>query len=90
MKNDWTLEFNLDAERDLAKLSGEIRRRIIEKLDWLVNNFQNTTPIALTGEFGNFYKLRTGKWRIIYKINWENNKIIIHYIDARDKIYKKK
>ena len=63
----WLLEFTLDAERDLAKLDCEIRRRIRE-----------------------FYKLRVGDWRVIYKINWEERIIIVCCVDRRDKIYKKR
>jgi len=63
----WLLEFTLDAERDLAKLDCEIRRR-----------------------FREFYKLRVGDWRVIYKINWEERIIIVCCVDRRDKIYKKR
>ncbi|MEK7624422.1 MAG: type II toxin-antitoxin system RelE/ParE family toxin, partial [Patescibacteria group bacterium] len=79
-----------EAEKDLAKLGREVRRRIIVKLDWLLKNFENILPEVLTGEFKEFYKLRIGDWRVIYKINWANNTIIVCYIDKRDKIYKKR
>ena len=85
----WSIEFLPEAEKDLAKLDREIRRRIINKLDWLLENFENIFPEVLTGEFKEFYKLRSGDRRIIYKINWSNNTIIVCYIDKRDKVYKK-
>jgi len=47
----WSLEFLLEAEKDLAKLDREARRRIIDKLDWLLVNFENILPFVLTGEF---------------------------------------
>jgi mRNA interferase RelE/StbE len=86
----WLLEFTLDAEHDLAKLDRKIRRRIIDKLDWLLENFDGIFPSVLSGEFREFYKLRVGDWRVIYKINWEKGIIIVCYIDRRDKIYKKR
>ena len=86
----WLLEFSSEAERDLAKLDHETRRRIINKLDWLSENFDNLLPLILTGEFREFYKLRAGDLRVIYKINRQKQIIIICYIDRRDKIYKKK
>jgi len=85
----WSLEFSRDAEQDLAKLDSQTRRRIIDKLDWFLENFDGIFPLVLTGEFKNFYKLRAGDWRIIYKISWQNRIIIVCYIDKRDKIYKK-
>ena len=85
----WSIEFLPEAEKDLVKLDRESRRRIIDKLDWLLENFENIFPEVLTGEFKEFYKLRIGDWRVIYKINWSNNTIIVCYIDKRDKVYKK-
>lgn len=88
--NRWSLEFAIDAEKDLGRLSKNTRERIIEKLDWLINNFENIVPLPLTGEFKDFYKLRVGKWRVIYKAHWLDYKIVIHYIGMRDKIYKQR
>ena len=86
----WSLEFLVEAEKDLAKLDRDIRRRIIDKLNWLLENFENILPEVLTGEFREFYKLRIGDWRVMYKINWSNKTIIVCYIDRRDKVYKKR
>lgn len=86
----WLLEFSLEAERDLFKLDHAIQRRIIGKLDWLLENFDIIFPSVLTAEFRDFYKLRVSDWRIIYKVDWPNYKIVVFYIDRRDKIYKKK
>ncbi len=86
----WSLEFQLEAEKDLAKLDWQIRRRIINKLDWLLKNFDAVIPSILTNEFREFYKLRVGDWRIIYKVDWNNCVILVCYIDRRDKIYKKR
>lgn len=87
---DWTLKFLPEAEKDLTKFDFDIRRRIIDKLDWLLKNFENIIPEVLTGEFREFYKLRVGDWRVIYKVNWQNKVIIVFYIDRRDKSYKKR
>ncbi len=86
----WSLEFLSGAEKDLAKIDREARRRIIDKLDWLLANFENILPFILTGEFREFYKLRIGDWRIMYKVNWHRRVITVCYIDWRDKVYKKK
>ncbi len=86
----WSLKFLPEAEKDLAKIGRVPRRRIIDKLDWLLENFEAVFPSVLSGEFKDFYKLRIGDWRAIYKINWYDNEIIVCYIDRRDKIYKKK
>lgn len=86
----WHLEFTPEASEDIKKLDKNLRKRIIKKLDWFLKNFDNLIPLSLGGEWQGFFKLRIGNWRIIYKIEWEKNKIIIFVIDKRDKVYKMK
>lgn len=86
----WILVFTLQVKEDLKKLDKSLRKRIIEKLDWLCSNFDKIRPLTLDSEWRGFFKLRVGDWRIIYKIEWKKNLIIIYLIDRRDKIYKKK
>lgn len=85
----WMIEFHPEAKKNLIKLDRPTRRRIIAKLEWLLEHFEEISPEVLTAEFKNFYKLRTGDWRIVYKINWSNQIIIVCYINKRDKIYKR-
>ena len=88
--SEWSLEFEFDAEGDLAKLDKETQKRIIEKLDWFLKNFNLLFPLPLHSEWRNFYKLRIGDYRVVYQINWVKNLIKVCYIDKRDKIYKRK
>jgi mRNA interferase RelE/StbE len=86
----WILDFTPEAERDFKKLDKSLKKRISEKLDWLLKNFDNIIPLPLSGEWRGFFKLRADDWRVIYKVEWEKNRIIVHLIDRRDKIYKRK
>jgi mRNA interferase RelE/StbE len=86
----WILDFTPEAERDFKKLDKSLKKRISEKLDWLLKNFDNIIPLPLTGKWQGFFKLRIGDWRVIYKVEWEKNRIIVYLIDRRDKIYKRK
>ena len=86
----WSLAFTSEAEQDLAQLDKEVRRRIIDKLDWLLENFDSILPSVLTSELREFFKLRVGDWRVMYSINWQSYEIKICYIDHRSKVYKKK
>lgn len=86
----WALNFTSEAERDLAQLDRETRRRIIDKIDWLAENFDSILPSVLTAELKEFFKLRVGDWRVMYSISWQSYEIKICYIDHRSKVYKKK
>ena len=87
---EWSIEFTSEAGKDLSSLDGSVRRRIIEKLDWLENNFGEVLPTVLTADFRDYFKLRVGDWRIFYQVDWYRNIITIKYIDHRSKAYRKK
>lgn len=36
----------------------------------------------------NKYRIRKGKFRIVYEIIWEQKRILIHRVDFRSKVYK--
>ncbi len=86
----WSLEFSKTAEKDLAKLDRPIRRRILAKLEWLAAHFDAVIPQTLGGEFGDFYKLRVGDWRLLYTVRSETSTIILRMIDRRDTIYQQR
>jgi len=85
----WILVFTPEARDDLEKLDKSLRKRIIEKLDWLYINFDKITPLALSNKWQGFFKIRVGDWRVIYRVDWNKNLITIYLINRRDKIYKK-
>lgn len=87
--HNWSVEFTHEAEKDLSILDKSVRRRILEKLDWLGNNFSGVLPTVLTADFRDYFKLRVGDWRVFYQIDWYRNIITIQYIDHRSKAYKK-
>lgn len=87
---NWNLVFTPEAADDFKKLDTKIKTRISNKLEWLQINFNNITPSTLSSEWRDYFKFRVGDWRIIYKVNWANNIIIIYVIDRRDKVYKRK
>lgn len=86
---NWSIEFTREAEKDISLLDKSVRKRIIEKLDWLENNFSGILPVVLTADFRDYFKLRVGDWRVFYQVDWYRNIITIRYIDHRSKAYKK-
>ena len=85
----WKIEFTIEAEEDLNKLDKQIQHRVIEKIVWLRDNFDQIIPLPLGGKWHGFFKLRVGDWRVIYEIESLKKQIAVHQIDRRDKIYKK-
>lgn len=86
----WKVKFTFEATEDLEKLDRKIRNRVIEKIRWLKENFDQIIPLPLGGKWQGFFKLRVGDWRIIYEIENLRKEIFIHQIGHRSKIYKKR
>ena len=64
----WQVHISEEAELDFDRLDISIRRRVLEKIGWFRDNFDNITPLPLGGKWRGFFKLRVGDWRIIYKM----------------------
>jgi mRNA interferase RelE/StbE len=79
--SEYSLEF-------LEKADKNLRKRIFNKINYLAKNFDKINHIPLAYEARDFFKLRVGKYRIIYRLDWKRKKIRIDLIDRRDKIYK--
>ncbi|MCR4322526.1 MAG: type II toxin-antitoxin system RelE/ParE family toxin [Candidatus Azambacteria bacterium] len=84
----WALVFQKDAEKDLVRVGKTVRVRVIERLEWLVENFDSVNHLPLIERYAGFFKLRIGDWRVIYKIDWKKNIITVCYIDHRSRVYK--
>ena len=84
----WKVIFSKDAQNDLDALSSPIRERTFDKLEWFEINFDSITPLFLTGKFAGLCKLRMGDWRVIYRIDWDKNQIIVLVVKHRSDVYK--
>ena len=84
----WKINFELEAEEDLLRLDRSVNERVISKLSWLQENFENITPIPLSNVLTGVFKLRVGDYRVLYIIKQEKRVINIVDVDHRSKIYK--
>jgi mRNA interferase RelE/StbE len=73
----------------LKQLDKTIARRIIDKINWLANNFDAIRPKQLTGDLRGLYKFREGDYRIIYEVLRIEKLIIIHFIGHRREVYRR-
>lgn len=62
------VEFGIEAITDLEQLNRVIAQRILDKIKWLAENFNNITPQVLTDDRKGFFKLKVGVYRVIYTI----------------------
>ncbi|MGV0028315.1 type II toxin-antitoxin system RelE family toxin [Phormidesmis priestleyi] len=83
----YTVEFEPEAINDLDKLDETIRERILTKINWLSDNFDQTKPQALTGNLSELFKLRIGDYRVLYDFSRAENLITIIQVKHRREVY---
>ncbi|QSV71250.1 MAG: type II toxin-antitoxin system RelE/ParE family toxin [Aphanizomenon flos-aquae KM1D3_PB] len=83
----YSVSFESESVTDLDNLDQVVRLRILNKIQWLSLNFEQITPLSLTGQWSGFYKLRVGDYRVIYELDIEEQLIIIIRIGHRREIY---
>jgi len=76
------------ALRSLESLDKPAAARIIERLSWPAENFDDLSHLPLKGGLSGTDKMRTGDWRIIYSFDVAKRSITVHLIGHRKDIYK--
>jgi mRNA interferase RelE/StbE len=83
----YSTNFTTESITDLSKIDSNNKLRIVRKIKWLQENFEQITPIPLTGNLIGYFKLRIGDYRVIYSIDYSSKILIIHRIGHRREIY---
>jgi len=79
-----------NARKGSKKLPKEVKRKIAEILDYLERNpipVEKYDVKKIKGMHG-IYRIRIGKWRMVYSVDFLENKIIIITIAPRGAAYK--
>jgi mRNA interferase RelE/StbE len=83
----YTIEYKSSSLEDLKQINRQIQSRIIKKIIWLAENFEDIEPPTLSANLAGAYKLRVGDYRIIYEFNEVDENITILKIGHRSEIY---
>lgn len=83
----YLIEYEPEAIADLEKLTQTVRERVVKKINWLAENFDQINPQSLTADLAGLFKLRVGDYRIIYEFNREEEIIFIDRVRHRREVY---
>ena len=83
----YSIQYKEESLDDLAQLDRQIQSRIIKKIIWLSENFEDITPLALSANLAGSCKLRVGDYRIIYDFSEADENITILKVGHRSEIY---
>lgn len=77
-----------EAQSDIRALSGEIRLRILDKLEWMGTNVAYLHHQSLKGkEWQGLLKYRVGNYRIVYQLDTSAKQIIVIKVGHRRDVY---
>jgi mRNA interferase RelE/StbE len=85
----YTVKLSDQAEADFKRLDPAVAKRIRAKLRWLAQNAAIAQHLALTGLWSGFYKLRVGRYRIVYRLRHDLRLIRVELIDHRKQVYRR-
>ncbi len=86
----WKVDFSKEAfkfinkQKIMGKVIGEIKTFILKTKGKDIN----IDIKKLTGKWKDFYRIRKGKIRIIFTINYESKRFYIEKVDFRGDVYK--
>lgn len=83
----YRVTYEPEALADLDQIPPDIRQRIIAKIDWLAENFEQIKPQPLSNNLSGYFKLRMGDYRVVYEFDDNETIIFIDRIGHRRQIY---
>ena len=81
------IQFLRDAKKDLERLEHKIAKRIVKVLENLSLNPFQQKAIKIKGE-KDIFRIRVGKYRILYKIYANKKTLLVIRIDKRSRVYR--
>ena len=75
------------ARKDLCRLSRDIVRRIMARVDELQSAPFPVGARRLSGS-DELYRVRVGDYRIVYEVDEEQGSVAVHYIRHRREVYR--
>ena len=82
------VELTSNASADLWRLDPSVARRVIDKLQWLADNFHVLRHEPLRGDWERVFKLRVGAYRVLYSIEGDQ-RVVVHFVRHRREVYRR-
>jgi len=76
------------AVRDLKRLDKSVGQRIVKRINWLAEHFDDVQQTQLAHNLSGLYKLRVGNYRVFYQPLKNEDVLVIHQVGHRRDIYK--
>jgi len=81
------LLLDVPAQKFLKKTDVSTASRIIEAIEKLSEDPIPHDSKRIMGDAEKLFRIRAGKFRILYRVDYTNRLIVVIKIDSRDKVY---
>jgi mRNA interferase RelE/StbE len=87
----WKINYSRDAEKFIERenIRGEAREELSKFIKRTKDKDINVDVKKLKGLWAGYYRIRKGKIRIIFDVDYKNKAVFIEKIDYRGDVYKK-
>ncbi|MFC1946806.1 type II toxin-antitoxin system RelE/ParE family toxin [Chloroflexota bacterium] len=76
------------ASTTIKQLDQSTARRVLNRIKWLSENFEQIKPIQLKGKYSGLFKFRIGNYRLAYSIDHNKRIINVVYFAHRKDAYR--
>ena len=79
---------DIPAQKFLKKLDPNNSQRIIGVVKRLTDDPIPHDSKRIIGEKEKVFRIRVGKFRVLYRVDYENYRVVVIAIDSRERVYK--
>jgi len=81
------IEYDNQPTKFLKKLDNNLAKRIVDKIDETLPNNPVPHNAKSIVNHHNCFRIRVGDYRVLYRLDYNKNKIVIFKIDKREGVY---
>jgi mRNA interferase RelE/StbE len=81
------IEYDSQPQKFLRKQESNIAKRIVDKIEEVLPDNPVPQNAKSLVDQHSCFRIRIGDWRVLYRINYQENRIIIFKIDKRPRAY---
>ena len=81
------IDYDNQSKKFLKNQDKILAKRIMDEVDLLSSNQVPHDSKRMQGQKEQTFRIRIGKYRVVYRINYENNLIVVVKIDKRGRVY---
>ena len=79
---------DIPTQKSLKKLDNSVSQRIIESIERLAKDPIPPDSKRIIGIKEKVFRIRVGKFRVLYRVNYKNFCVVVIDINTRERVYK--